>query len=474
MQINLKLPQHRRDALVVALLNCPSMSDRERRKAVLKDLRENFGDVVDRIVHDPTNIGYTHNIVEAFDESDAWPALVDRVLHYDGSSRAGMELSQMRHELTQHLFAPAQMNALRTLLESVRLDSKQVLQRFHECCRNLDVPDPALRTSPYVLLLTLAGYTEQSEGFKIPALEFAVAIETLLPEPARTKFIAIVDVVAADKKVLQELQPLRGGGQQPTRQLTLVFEMKPKAGAFVLRAHLVDEHGRWTPLLTEDEPVTEAEARRKFRELVSSAEQRSTDLIIEMALSREMFSAPVDRWEIGLGDYNVAVGVHYPVVLRWVNRLRDPRLEPQWGKKWKCVKQHSGDPLWLLRTNDYSPSQLLALLNQAKAPEKGAFISLAFSPLHGGGTACDDALSIALNGGTPVALWWRDCVPDPIEAQRELQALLKINGLHDLPSLLQSLRNEAEQGSDPKHPGRRLVLLYDNHDHRPPQLTESN
>jgi hypothetical protein len=180
-----------------------------------------------------------------------------------------------------------------------------------------------------------------------------------------------------------------------------------------------------------------------------------------------MLCFPVDRWEITVGKYPVPVGAQYPVVLRWLDRLRDKALEPRWVKKWQCVKSHPGQPLWLTRTDEFKPSQLLAKLGEA--PATGAFISFAFTPLSD--VAVErDALAVALDGGTPVAVWWRECDPDPMKAQQELQTLLKLQRLVDLPTVLKAIRNQAEQVMDPRHPGYRLALLFDNPDHRPPSL----
>ena len=189
--------------------------------------------------------------------------------------------------------------------------------------------------------------------------------------------------------------------------------------------------------------------------------------MIEIALSREMLCSPVDRWEIAVGKYPVPVGAQYPVVLRWLDRFRNKALEPRWVKKWQSVKSHPGQPLWLTRTDEYKPRQLLAILGQA--PAMGAFISFAFTPVSGA-DAERDTLAVALDGGTPVAVWWRECDPDPVKAQQELQTLLKLQRLVDLPTVLKAIRYEAELADDPKHPGCRIALLFDNPDHRPPSL----
>jgi len=184
-------------------------------------------------------------------------------------------------------------------------------------------------------------------------------------------------------------------------------------------------------------------------------------------VAREMLCLPLERWEIDVGGFNAAVGVHYPVVLRWLERLRDQRFRPRWSAKWQAAKNYQGAPLWLRSTSQFRPTQLLAMLDQA--PDAGIFVSFAFPP-SSAAEKQGDALSVALSGGTPVAVWWRECDPNPDVAQAELQALLTQQQLGDLPNLLRTLRNQAEQQQDPKHPGYRIALLFDNHDHQPPLL----
>jgi hypothetical protein len=110
---------------------------------------------------------------------------------------------------------------------------------------------------------------------------------------------------------------------------------------------------------------------------------------------------------------------------------------------------------------------LLAIL--AQSPDQGAFVSFAFTPPEKTAPQAD-SLSIALSGGTPVALWWRKCDADPAKAKAELQQVLTHKTLHDLPYLLKAIRNKAEQENDPNHAGCRIALLFDNFDHRPAQL----
>jgi hypothetical protein len=469
MSVRWELTSAQTDKLTEALLDCQPMQSVGGRQVILDDLLLDFPDVVHGILHAADNRTHTRNIVVGFVRSGEWSSLIKRVVFHERNTLAGERLSLLGLELDQRLFNPQTLKRLRGLMGSIQADRDgKLLRHFHECASDLDIPELTGTEGPYPLLLNLAGFPSQPAGFPIRALQFAEVIAPLLPAKAASGLQEIVQQVAAEQSLSDELQQLRNSPNRGgAKEITLVFEMKPKGDGFVLSASRLDADGRWTSLPTDDHPVSEKDARVKFRELVAFVEQHSTDIVIEMALSREMLCSPVDRWEIAVGRFPVAVGAQYPVVLRWLDRLRDKSLEPRWLEQWQSVKSHAGQPLWLTRTDEYKPSQLLAKFKEA--PGMGAFISFAFTP----SSAVDadrDTLAVALDGGTPVAVWWRECDPDPVKARQELQTLLQLQRLVDLPAVLKAIRNKAEQVNDPKHPGYRLALLFDNPDHRPPSL----
>jgi hypothetical protein len=455
--------------LVDALLKCPVMQSPSSRVQVLGELRALGVKAVDQIVFVPEKRTHTEIIVSVFTKSGDRGALIERVLNHDEKGEHADCLIRVRLEIEQQLFDHLTICQLRELLQSLQLNQPDVLRIFRECARDLNIVPRQESSNLYWLLLTLADFPLQKNGFPYPALLFAEKAANLAPPPVAAQIRQIVDQIAAQRNAGVAIRDFRTGTAWRTTPgtATLVFEMKPKAGGFVVRASLLDSDGVWTPLPTEDNPVSETAARDKFRELVLRAEEQSTNLIIEMVVAREMFCWPLERWEIDVGGYAAAVGAHYPVVLRWLDRLRDERLQRRWSAKWRTVRTYAGQPLWLRSTDQFQPGQLLAILSQA--PDAGAFITFAFPPSRAAEPR-GDALSVALSGGTPVAIWWRECDPDPKIAQQELEALLTHRTLEELPDVFRTVRNQAEQRNDPKHPGCRVALLFDNHDHRPPQL----
>jgi hypothetical protein len=469
MPIPNKLPLPQKDALVDALLRCPRMQSPEGRKLVLGDLRDQDIKSINEIDAAGDNKTHIHNIVNTLAKSGDLEGLINRVLYYDGEKKDATQLIRIRLEIGQELFESSDIEKLWKLAKRVNLPASQWQSAFREWSRELAIKQQDDVQDPYNMLLVLASFGRQKLGFPYPALAFLERIAASAPPTVGRELREISEKVAAERDITEILNDFRAGRawQSLTGTTTLVFEMRPKAEGLALRASLLIPNGTWTVLLTEDTPVSETIAREYFRKLVMRAEQESNQLLIEVVVPREMLCWSVDRWNICVGDYEVPVGGQYPLVVRWLDRLRVQMLEPRWRQKWETVKFHSGQPLWVDSADQFQPRQLLAILG--KSPDQGAFVSFAFAPPEKTDGQVD-SLSVALNGGTPVALWWRKCDPDPAKAKAELQKVLKHRTLHDLPYVLKEVRNMAEQENDPNHAGYRIALLFDDFDHRPPQL----
>ena len=455
--------------LAEALKACQVMQTTSSRQTLLGELRGLGVKAADQVIYVADNMIHVELIISALTRSGDRGTLIARVL--DKSEGAAADrLVRAQLEIDQQLFDYDTVASLRELLEPepIGLLPNEVQRIFQECSQNLAIGSSPEQVHTYRLLMRLAGFPTQTSGFPVPALLFAEKIAVLVPAVG-AKIRETVDLIAGKRNLIQQIRDFREGRnwQSTTGKSTLVVEMRPKVGGFMLRATLLDPNGRWTPLPTEDTPISEAAAREKFSELVSEADRRSDSLMIEMAVAREMLCWPMDRWEVDMGGFSVAVGAHYPIVLRWLDRMRDARFQRRWETKWESVKSYSGDPLWLFRSDEFQPSQLLAILSSKS--DAGTFISFAFPPSPAM-DARGDPLSVALSGGTPVAIWWRECDANPDLAKHELQLLLTQKKLEELPEIVRSLRNGAAQVLDPKHPGCRIALLFDNHDHRPPQL----
>jgi hypothetical protein len=454
-----------------ALMSCEVMQTPSRRQLLLGELRALKVRAVDQIIYVEDKTIHVELIVSALTRSGERGALMARVLART-EGEAADRLARVKLEIEQQLFDYATAARLRSLLDPLQLSETEVHRIFQECASSLAIGPVSERIRLHDLLVKLAGFPVQTVGFPVPALLFAEKIADMISQVSKQvadDLREIVDSIAAQRNVTDFIRDYRTcqAWQSTLGSSTLIVEMKPKAGGLVLRATLLDANGHWIPLATEDTPISESAAREKFREFVSEADRRSGNLMIEMAVSREMLCWPLDRWEVDRGGFPVLVGAHYPMVLRWLDRMRDKSLRKQWSLKWESVKSYAGGPLWLCRSDEYQPGQLLAIL--ASTSQAGTFVSFAFPPSRAR-EAYGDPLSVTLSGGTPVAIWLRECDADPELAKSELKQLLTHERLEELPELVRSVRNGAAQVLDAKHPGCRIALLFDNHDHQPPHL----
>jgi hypothetical protein len=450
--------------LADALMLCPVMRADNTRSELLGELRALRVSAVDQIIFVPEMAAHVELIVAVLSRSGDRGTLIVKVLERTQAEAAANRLEQVRLEIEQQLFDFDTVTRIRSLLEPVEVGGPAVMEAFQECARDLDRgSDPAQR-SVYSLLMKLAGYGKQSNGFPYPALLFAETVAGLLPGRVASELKECVDIVARRRNVTEFIADFRAGRawQNTPGFSTLVVEIKPKGGGFTMRASLLNSVGQWTPLLAEDSPISRAAIQERFRRLVLEADQRPGELRIEMAVSREMFSWDVDRWEIDKGGYPVVVGAHFPVVLRWLDRMGNKQLHKPWSEKWKHLDRCTQGPFWLAIPDQYQPGQLLAIFDN---PVEGAYVGVAFHPAQG-----RDLLSVAMSGGTAVAVWCRACKRDSSVAMQELAALLKKRVPKDLPELVHTIRNEAERLADAGHPGTRIALLYDDYTHLPPQL----
>jgi hypothetical protein len=463
-----ELSPHEIDDLTEAVLQCPKMQTARGREDILSDLRTSTK-TVDDVRHADDNKTHARNIVFAFRKNGDWVRLVDRVLFYYGEQKDKVGLIQLRRELEQQLFDSRSLLRLKELLDQGIVEVLDTTRIFRECAANLITSSDERPEKPYEMLLILAGFQRQSSNFPFPALRFAEKVAGLFAAPVARQIREVLDQIAAAQNVADALSSLRAGmaWRTTTGMSTLVYEIRQKGEGFAILASFLDAGGSWTTFLAEDSPVSEAAVRSTFRELVMRAEEQSTELVIEFALPRHLLFWAVDQWDIDVGGYSVAAGTQHPVVLRWVDRFGNKNLEPRWREKWKSIKSHSGKPLWLTQGNQYQPRKLLAILGQS--PHEGAFIGFAFTPSRASEPS-GDPLSVALSGGTPIAIWWRECDPDPQKAQEELRQLLTHESLLELPTHLKGIRNAAEREGIANHPGSRIALLYDDYDRRPPRL----
>jgi len=186
--------------------------------------------------------------------------------------------------------------------------------------------------------------------------------------------------------------------------------------------------------------------------------------------ARVEFIVPIDLFDEAFDELVptkafTTLGRKYQVVLRDLDRMRDPTSRHEWRERWQRLHQDlSRQPHWLRCTSVPTAAELSADLTVQ--PEI-AMLALNRRPGH---PPIREALEAALDAGVPVVVWRRTTCPehdagtpsdactgarfqDVFTAERASQSHLT------LPELVRRLRNRTVK--EPDHACRDVALLWD-------------
>ncbi len=200
---------------------------------------------------------------------------------------------------------------------------------------------------------------------------------------------------------------------------------------------------------------------------------------LEFFLPRTLLHMEIENWGTRPAAAHLTLGGQYVVLLRDLDRWRDPTLWPAWRRKWRKLASNGAGP----ETSDARPyQQWVTCLDEPHQP--GAFwralpdqqvsLGLTFPPPPRAPRA---ELADALDAGLPVAFWPRrlcahpagfapDAGQDCIGARfkEKVDARLAGRNLTDLPEIIREMRKEQDP-QDASCPG--FALLWDDPLHLP-------
>jgi hypothetical protein len=178
------------------------------------------------------------------------------------------------------------------------------------------------------------------------------------------------------------------------------------------------------------------------------------EIALEFILPRSLLSYPFEAWQNRDPAY-MTLGVQFILVVRDLERVRDPLLRAACSKKWKHIIGEGDRPaadlsVWVTCSDCHiTPDQTFYQMK----PDSCGSLGLTFQP--GDGSHTFD-LEGALNAGMPIIIWPRRCdhAATPIAAgtadgfRDTLSQRLKIHRLRDLPSVVLEMRlDEARSGT---------------------------
>jgi vWA-MoxR associated protein C-terminal domain/vWA-MoxR associated protein middle region 0/Effector-associated domain 2 len=195
--------------------------------------------------------------------------------------------------------------------------------------------------------------------------------------------------------------------------------------------------------------------------------ERDDDIVLEFTLPIDLMNVAVERWRKESDSIlPKPLGSDYPVVLRSLERQRNPHWQRMWRQRWRHLHEapHSAGT-YQSRPGD-GGDQLARLEAQLLANP-----NLVAAVLSGAPTAEVAALEleIVLRCGLPVVLWHRAEAASRA-ASDAVKSFVDGGRLADLPERARALRLQARGFAGPEghsHLGQHLAILWDDPDRRP-------
>ncbi|GAB2617733.1 hypothetical protein Aab01nite_31210 [Paractinoplanes abujensis] len=195
-------------------------------------------------------------------------------------------------------------------------------------------------------------------------------------------------------------------------------------------------------------------------EIVASAEtlwpSGDGGLRLEFLLPLELLNLPVEQWskENDPDDGAVPLYRHYPVVVRSLDRIRDPRRRRAWNQRWGTLRDRPGSAEWLASRGAGHK------LEEAIRAEERIVTMILSEPPPGASDGAAREIRIAIRTGVPIVIWHRTERPSPTFLEL-VENLIVDGGMAELPDRASRLRITTSMNEDDRGVGQGLVLLWD-------------
>ncbi|MDY7085138.1 MAG: hypothetical protein SYR96_08545 [Actinomycetota bacterium] len=221
---------------------------------------------------------------------------------------------------------------------------------------------------------------------------------------------------------------------------------------------------QWTPAQPFDRGegriVPRAGLEAAVQAIVASAESSwpsgGGGLRLEFLLPLELLNLPVEQWskERDPDDGPVPLYRHYPVVVRSLDRIRDPRRHRVWNQRWGRLRDRP-------RSVEFLASRGAAHRLEEEIQREERIVTMILSePPPGRSDGAAREIRIAIRTGVPIVIWHRSHPPTPPFLEL-VESLVADGGMADLPDRASRLRITTSMTDDDRQVGRGLVLLWD-------------
>jgi hypothetical protein len=309
-------------------------------------------------------------------------------------------------------------------------------------------------------------------------LTFLVLLADRLRSPAAAELREWTETVAERLNMSTDvLDRIRAEPEQPSWSYLVVQlredALDPTQYLLSVWLHNGRDNGDWELHLDDDAPRQLPAIRRQLNtvlgDLFHDPAARFGELAVEFILPLGLLGHDVDRWVFTSDGVSSPLGIHFPVVVRSLDRMRNNMVRPRWQRRCQWLRRNGDQPLaeavrWkrVVATDNHS-ALLASLLDGRETP-----VCLVLQVPEEPGSDPGEAVAAGLQAGVPVILWCRN---HEVSARFDLTMtqLLTGRGVKELPSLVLQLRREAARFEGPgDHPGRHVTLLWDDADRVPP------
>jgi hypothetical protein len=238
---------------------------------------------------------------------------------------------------------------------------------------------------------------------------------------------------------------------------------------YLLHVWLADDRGAWDLRYTSDAPHPLEEVRAKVDEqLAVLAEDAAVDigaLSIEFILPRALLDHSVDQWVVAAPGVSNAIGVHYPVAVRDLTRMRNRIIRSRWRRRCEWLNEHDhtavAGAVRFEYLNGSDPDTFAELMLDPERP--ACLVVLGPSAAHVAGR-----VGSWLSAGIPVIAW---CRRDSLSTRFDthLPSVLISGGVQSLRTAVWRLRQDSGRpDSQHQHVGMHITLLWDDETRMPP------
>jgi vWA-MoxR associated protein C-terminal domain/vWA-MoxR associated protein middle region 0 len=344
---------------------------------------------------------------------------------------------------------------------------------------------PRLATDPDDLAAVVRDLEDAitAPGGLHPLIRFLEMLAEEVHGPVATALRECVDHIARRLRVARlDIERLRSAvsAARPAQRRSYVIVQLQEDGVdrdrFLMSVWLRPDDGVAEVLHLDEQPHLLHELPDLLDDLLSRIPELASrtfgGLVMEFVLPRQLLCLEVDQWRIAVKvGLPRRLGIDQPVVVRSLDRIRDPRLHYEWRRKWNWLQRngHVAEPEAVRWLQQGGHADLEALMAELMEHETPVCLVLPFRPAVEQSPGQDPVLAGIL-AGIPVMLIFR-AEQDAERVEAELKPLLE-QGLLALPEVVLQIRRKAVgQGPASDHPGRHLTLLWDDPNRIPQQHT---